>query len=1643
MTTDNWNMLYMYNADIGDLTRGKKSQGIPQIRSAEFRGNEGPFGHTVTRVYQGKINQGTQKAKVAVGVKNPNRIEDTRVVQTNSGGKKEVLQMYALGDQPKSKYLSSKLDHNESVVAKLVKRENVVHPDNAAVRVNSTNEKIGHNEQVCTLTNEELKLFLKNRPPWGRPISRERHDRQSDGTFCEAGSEEICLVKGVTCLESIRGRKGSFHVPLPHGEEEKKLFVEGNSNGTPSYTSHEEERVTRSRHFEWMDNATCHQKHTGGAPPHFDYNKVNAGTFHFASEGKGETREKYSWGVNGKSVYTHGLEKRVDRSSDMMGHPKLHQNVLHGMANPFSYENEDISEEAPSANKRHGNSSSIRNSPSGSIHGEDNRGNRASGKNEAAGEHHIGQSCLDVPTKVKHMKELNNPFEGSNGTVFSAHNSFLSSRVQEECYNDASGGRVVINSLEGHKNGQLSGYPGNLTICRKQEVKNKAEGVAKGKAEGGEVRKTEEKKMRCEITRSALGVEITPFAQVSGGGVNSSTVLVEESRARAVCVTRVGREKKRKSEKNEKSEKSRGIIAFSPFSRFGEGSGQITGVTGRELAQPSNYHGTTCVTPSGCSDAQKKCRHEGGLAAGGVVSICSKGNRCGGKMSNKREAGRGGSGTTDTSNRVDRANGTDPVDRSTLSGDDTQNSCGNPFTSKSRSNVEENRGARHPEIEEEFFSTHLWRRINSNNSFNMLANSSNWRDLRNGQSEVNHCDEVIPRGSKRIGCMADGNVESRVPPQGKCYNEKYTPRSGDDHREGNMGDVPGEGPNLGEVNMPNNDEDALNSFDGTYKCSSRGVREEQQVFSSNDMLMNDIEEFKMGKLFFEEIYTCRMNERSDEGAAIPGSGIGSSIGGAIDGDIGSGSGAPRMNPFESPPGEVSRNLLCEEALRGADLTKLVLNKSCYEHIKDEVTKLMRIEEEYPVEMKVGLMFRKYISMVITLACNYLLVKLNDQNIITCIPYGNILNVSIVKRSKKKKERYVFKLVYIFKKKDRFERNITLLFRSSNMEVFEQISGKVEPTCKRGNLVRCKEYLTIESVHSYMVEKHKRVYLLYLNHLLQIVDRVCRRHVLKCAFIELQTKCHYEREVEEGKKQREKTLKNLADKLQFHLRKKMQSYFNLLMIKGYETNFVTYQVKTNNLLFNLLVKEKSSYQEIVDRQSLLLLFHVLSNLYKRKMSSYFQLFVHNNRTLSRKKNAICYSLTRVNSILANYERRIKGWVLSKLKFHYDYVTNFVFTLYKVYLRRVFLGYIRLRDNRIGKKVSIEKNVFRIVRVISRMVQRQKYYAFLQLQKYFFHQMERKNKLVCDNLMYANNELCQHLDKATLEKGIHRAECFYKFKMKEYLLKYFYLLKGPQVGNIVQASTPVLKHCGVFSFILNKLMQRKMQDWFFLFVLKSYQQNNRSRLLYATNSLELLLRRKEQSHVVHLLRMNEAYPCLFPYRHLTKVEIFTQSLDHFVTFCNRKWLLNFLLKLHYLKYQEKIVKVFKCIDSLYKFVRVVNKQILAQVESPFQLLLLNARIEGEKLFMEKLKATKKTQLKFKYSKATSSPVVPPNPRSLCTRYPYLFCNSDIYPDRTTMTDDKYSVASNDSASNILSYAYEDMDKIKRKIHDFNTRMSNVNL
>ncbi|GAW79543.1 hypothetical protein, conserved [Plasmodium gonderi] len=1207
---------------------------------------------------------------------------------------------------------------------------------------------------------------------------------------------------------------------------------------------------------------------------------------------------------------------------------------------------------------------------------------------------------------------------------------------------------------------------------KKEKKMEKKKEKKMGKKNGNHIG---EKKFMCKITCNALKAKIPYVTQTNSTDANSLTNFVPKSIGSIESVTTKG-----KSADIACGVRTRNPInghAGSATRRDNDNKGE------HNYSRARTQHINNCLdiicsgnASLGCDKGEKKKRHDGkgGEFAGkSNVLICDKrGSWCSTKMSDIENHNsvcnfNHNNGRSSNSSRNGRSSNSSSNGRSNNSDKIRNNSSGSLFLSEPLLNADEKEGASNPSVD--VFFPHVSPIINSKNSYNMLTKSNNSKIVINEKIKINYpdgrpitqCngngkflqgDEVkkgdsqMKHGNDCINNMVSGSVKASVTIKighnkfVKDYDEDCTIEdirndSSEDYSHDKYAfsahteELGGDEPNCinNHVNLPSNDKDALNSFDVTCEdCRDVNGNQMEDIFSSNDILVKDIEEIKMNKMFFEEICIFRIHEKNDENSES------------------SGRKEQKNNPFEYHlEGHGARILHHKHSIQDVDITKLVLNKNCYEQINHEVQNLMKEEDTYEIEMNVGLVFRKYISIVINLACNYLLIKKNEKNIITCIPYSNILEVSIIKRSKKKKDRYLFKLVYVFKKKEQYEKNVTLLFRSNRMEVFEKINSKVEPNSVERKDPRCKEYLDIESVYSYMVEKHKKAYLLYLKHLLHITERVCRRHILKYAFIELKKKCDHEKKIQQMKKERDKAVQNVADKLDFWMKKRLQTYFNVLVIKSYETSFINYQVKTNNMLFNMLVKEKSSYQEIVERQSFLLLFHVLSNMYKRKMSKYFRCFVNNNRTLSRRKNAVCYSLTRVNGIMLNYERRIKCHVISKLKFNYDYVTYFVFVMYKIYMRRVFLGYIHLRDNKNGKKIVIEKSVYKMIKVLSKMVESQKFYAFLKLQKYIFHEMDRKNKLICNRLMYTNNELCQNLDKVAIEKGINKVESFYKFKMKEYLLKYFYILKGPQAANIIQFKNRSLKYCGIFSFILNKIIQKKVQDLFFIFVLKCYQTNNKNRLLYAMKYLNQILEKKEKTNVMNLLQMYDTYPCLFQYRHLTKIEIFAKSVDNFITFCNKKLLLNFLLKLQHLKYQERFIKAYKCIESLYKIIRIVNKEINSRMQMSFQLLLQNANKKNNDILKEKILKTnkKKTQLKFNYKKALSSPApfldskkeclfyhldlpLPSTSDSLSLfkRYPYLFYNSDISPERTTMAD---------------------MDKIKRKICDFNNRMSNVKL
>ncbi|CRG95405.1 conserved Plasmodium protein, unknown function [Plasmodium gallinaceum] len=808
--------------------------------------------------------------------------------------------------------------------------------------------------------------------------------------------------------------------------------------------------------------------------------------------------------------------------------------------------------------------------------------------------------------------------------------------------------------------------------------------------------------------------------------------------------------------------------------------------------------------------------------------------------------------------------------------------------------------------------------------------------------------------------------------------------------------------NNNEINFISNED--LSSFDVIYDKNANNVT----GFCFNDIIVKDIEEKKMNKLFFEDICVYRLNEEND------------------------------IYNYKNQPVD----LFYDRSLSDIDLTKLEINKKYYKNINEEVKNLIKKEDTYEIEMNVGLVFRKFIPVTMNLSCNYLLIKKNEKNIITCISYSNILGINIVKKNEGRKI-FLFKIVYVFKKKKQSEKNVTLLFRTNKIEVYEKIKGKVEPILIKES--KNKEYLDIETVYDYIIEKYKKMHILYLRHLLLNVEKILRKFIFKRFFHKLKLKHTYLKKMEDIKRQKSKLIQDIVIKLEFLLRKKLQNYFNSLLINSYERSFINYQVKTNNILFNMLIKEKSAYQEYMEKQSTYLIFNVLYSLYKKKMTSYFNCFINNNRILCKRKNALSYTITHLNSIFLEYDRRIKYFVLSKLRFNYDHISYFSFIMYKLYLKRIILGYLRIRDNRLNVKFLIEKNVYNLIKVITRIIENQKYYAFLKLQKYIFQEKEKTNKIVCDNLIYANNELCNNLDNIAIEKGVNKIECVYKFKIKESLVKYFYKLKGPQINS--ENFNHCLKYCGIFIFILSKIIQRKIQNVFYFFVLKCYQDNNRSRLIYSMNMLELLLIKKNKRHIIDLLKFYDKYPYLFKYRHLSKIEVFIISIENFIFFCNKKLLLNFLLKLHYLKYQGRVIKAYICIGNIYKFIDIIYRKIQSQVYEPFRLLLQNSKEKNRQMIKEKLNV-KKTQLKITNSKilpilSFKNENISSNHLHFKKKYPLFFYNSDISPDCTTIADDKLSLNSNDSISNIFSYAYEDMDQIKRKIYDFNTKIGHVNL
>ncbi|KEG00444.1 hypothetical protein YYE_04628 [Plasmodium vinckei vinckei] len=858
-----------------------------------------------------------------------------------------------------------------------------------------------------------------------------------------------------------------------------------------------------------------------------------------------------------------------------------------------------------------------------------------------------------------------------------------------------------------------------------------------------------------------------------------------------------------------------------------------------------------------------------------------------------------------------------------------------------------------------------------------------------------------------------------------------------------------------KTNEMKNGEEKINNIKNV--CVQNGCKKNNvmhDILSNNQMIIKDIEEIKKNKLFFEEICVFRMNEYTDESEQS---------------DIYNYSDI-RSEFFQSEDEydkEIKRkpiNLFELNSYNDVDISKLELNKNCYEHLNDEVTKLIKEEDTYNLEMNIGLMFKKYINVIMNLSYNYLIIKKNEKNVLTCISYNNIIEIDIIKRNLKK-GKITFKLIYVFKKKElKAEKNITLIFKTNEMGAYEKIKEKIGPVSgtgktksshianqKSNNIIKGKSsiskvdkkkiYIDAETVYNYIINKYKQVHLLYLSHLLQMTEKKFKRKAIEQGFKILRLNCEYGKEIEEMGKKKIKLITDFTNKLEYYTKRYIQkNYFNILLIKSYETHFINYQKKTNDMLFNVIVKEKSAYEENIGRQSILLLFSALGNLYRSKMSKYFRSFVNNNRSFSKGKNAFSYTLTHINTILMKYETRHKAFVLSRLKFNYNNVSYFSFVMYKTYLKKLFLGYICLRDNRIFIKLVIEKNVIKLVNRISRVVENQKYYAFLKLQKYIYEEKEKINKKICDNLMYTNNELCNSMDKVGMEKGINILEYFYKFKIKENLIKYFYILKGSQVSASISQNKYYLKYSAIFVFVLNKIFQRKVQDILFHFVLKCFQTNNRNKLIYSTKNLETLFMQKEKRDAIAMLKFYDKFPYLFKYRNMNKAEIFTACIQNFINTYNRKLLLNFLLKLHFVRHKEKFMKAYNCIGHIYNFTNILSTKFKKTIRFPLMLLLQNARIINNQILVHRLKIKKKTQLKNSNHTRTFSSA--PDPVSVMTKYPYLLYNMEMSPEHTFVPDDRHSLPSNNSIADAFPYVYEDMDKIKRKISDFKNRVGNMN-
>ncbi|ETW32623.1 hypothetical protein PFTANZ_06657 [Plasmodium falciparum Tanzania (2000708)] len=210
-----------------------------------------------------------------------------------------------------------------------------------------------------------------------------------------------------------------------------------------------------------------------------------------------------------------------------------------------------------------------------------------------------------------------------------------------------------------------------------------------------------------------------------------------------------------------------------------------------------------------------------------------------------------------------------------------------------------------------------------------------------------------------------------------------------------------------EINFISNNENCLNSYD--ISCDEKYIpneEEQDEELCSNNILVKDIEEKKMcGKLFFEEICVFRINEKNEHGHENLRKNNHNDDTHKMYSSYENIQNINKQstNPFckkDEMEKSQGTNLFYDNYINSVDITKLELNKNCYQHINYEVQNLIKKENSYAAEMNVGLVFRKYIPILINLSCNYLLIKKNEKNVITCISYTNIIDVKIVKKNKR-------------------------------------------------------------------------------------------------------------------------------------------------------------------------------------------------------------------------------------------------------------------------------------------------------------------------------------------------------------------------------------------------------------------------------------------------------------------------------------------------------------------------------------------------------------------------------------------------------------------------------------------------------------------